>query len=149
MLHVDEYTRLRAQYDAYETARETFNPTRFKRGGEYSPEDIAAICKLANVERAITNEERSALEIFDFVRNVPECYFLYVDEKTSKATTWTGESLGTIVFGHEYKSPAFNAWSVRVPVRIRAINGRTYSGTYYKSAGSYARVRLCKDKRAT
>ena len=103
----------------------------------YKPEEVPA-------ELAVTNEERSAVEVYEFTHDPPANYFLYVNEKEAKATTWTGDLLGKASFGQEYKCPAFGRCSVRVPITISAINGRTYHGTYFKSSGDYARVRISK-----
>lgn len=112
---------------------------RGKNGwASYRPED-----KPANVPD-VTNEERSALEVFEFVSNPPEKYFLYIDEKNHTATTWTGETLGQVTFGCEYRD---NFNGRRVPVTVRAVNGKTYHGTYYKSSGNYARIRAKKGAR--
>lgn len=89
----------------------------------------------------VTNEERSALEVYEFIHDPPAKYFLYINEEKRMATTWTGETLGRIELGQPYRD---NFGGRRVPVRIHAINGRTYAGTYFTSAGSYARVKLCK-----
>jgi len=105
-----------------------------------------------------TNDERSAVEVFDFITNPPEKYFLYIDLNGGSfqkckypapqhngpngfATTWTGERLGSVSFGHAYYS---NFGDVRVPVTVKAINGRRYVGTYFYSAGDYAHIRLAK-----
>lgn len=110
-----------------------------KRSGwtSYKPEQVAHL-------NPPTNGERSQVELFDFVHDVPEKYFLYINEKTNLATTWTGVKLGDVWFGREYQTPSFGRASKRVPVTIKAVNGRTYHGTYFKSAGDYARVKLAK-----
>jgi len=89
----------------------------------------------------VSNEERSALEVFDFVTNPPDKYFLYINEKNATATTWTGNVLGNVSFGREYRD---SFGGRRVPVTVRAINGRTYRGTYFKSSGDYARIKAAK-----
>jgi hypothetical protein len=97
----------------------------------------------------VSNEELSALEVFEFVNDPPQAYFLYIKHETNLletwqhglATTWTGEKLGTVSYGRSWRS---NMGDTRVPVTIQAINGKRYVGTYYKSAGDYARVRLAK-----
>jgi len=97
----------------------------------------------------VSNEERSALEVFEFLNDPPIKYFLYIKEGNpaqaaplvGQATTWTGDRLGYGRFGRSSRS---NMGDVRVPVTISAINGRTYVGTYFKSAGDYARIRLAK-----
>jgi hypothetical protein len=87
---------------------------------------------------AITNEERSAIEVFEFMRDKPERYFLYINEARGIATTWTGAKLGVVWLGRRYRD---NFGGERVSISIRAINGESYSGTFYKSSGDYARVR--------
>lgn len=94
---------------------------------------------LSGIDEA--NRLRSAVEVYEFVQKPPREYVLYIDRGRAKATTWTGEVLGDVSFGQEYGT---NMGDRRVPVRVRAINGRTYAGTYFKSAGDYARVRLVK-----
>lgn len=86
----------------------------------------------------MTNEERSALEVSEFKANLPDKYFLYIDENEKTATTWTGEKLGNVVFGREWCD---NFGGKRQSIRIHAINGHEYAGTYFKSSGNYARVR--------
>lgn len=112
---------------------------RDKRSGwaSYKPSD-----KPAHVPD-VTNEERSALEVFEFVTNPPDKYFLYVNEETHEATTWTGDKLGEVRFGREFRD---NFGGRRVPVTIRAINALAYHGTYYKSSGNFARIRQSKRK---
>jgi hypothetical protein len=112
---------------------------RGKNGwASYRPED-----KPAGVPD-VTNEEQSSLELFEFVTNPPEKYFLYVNEQQRMATTWTGEKLGEVRFGREYKD---NWGRKRVPVTVYSVNGYVYSGTYYRSAGDYARVKASKTQR--
>lgn len=89
----------------------------------------------------VTNDERSALEVFVFCTERPDRYTLYVNEAAREATTWMGDRLGEISFGRAYRD---NFGGTRVPIRVQAINGRTYSGTYYKSSGDYAHVRAVK-----
>jgi hypothetical protein len=109
---------------------------RGKNGwASYRPED-----KPANVPD-VTNEERSALEVFEFCATPPERYFLYISEDNQTATTWTGDVLGEVSFGREYRD---NFGGKRVPVWIRGINGKQYHGTYYKSSGNFARIRQSK-----
>jgi hypothetical protein len=103
----------------------------------YKPED-----KPTNVPD-VSNEERSALEVFEFCQTPPDKYFLYIREKDHTATTWTGDVLGQVSFGREWRD---SFGGRRVPVTIRAINGLTYHGTYFKSAGDFARIRQSKKK---
>ena len=109
---------------------------RGKNGwASYRPED-----KPAHVPD-VTNEERSALEVFEFVTNPPDKYFLYISEKNRTATTWTGDLLGHVSFGREYRD---SFGGKRVPITVRVINGHTYHGTYFKSSGNYARIKKAK-----
>lgn len=106
----------------------------------YHPDEVPA-----HLKPLVTNEERGAVEVYEFLNDVPEKYFLYIREKDKTAVTWNGEKLGDVTFGYSYSCPGF--WgrpSKRQPVTIRAINGRTYHGTYFKSSGDYARVKLSK-----
>jgi len=89
----------------------------------------------------ISNEERSAIEVYEFVNNPPDRYFLYVNEAQRIATTWTGDKLGALFLGASWRD---NFGGTRRSVTLHAINGRTYHGTYFKSSGDYARVKLAK-----
>jgi hypothetical protein len=89
----------------------------------------------------VTNDERSALEIFEFRSNPPDKYFLYINEDKHTATTWTGDVLGQVTFGSEYRD---NFGGKRQPVWVRGINGKQYHGTYFKSSGNFARIRQSK-----
>lgn len=92
-----------------------------------------------------TNEESSAVEVFQFKHLPPWKYFLYINEKLQLATTWIGDKLGDVQFGRLYCSPGFGGiGSKRQAIRIKAINGKNYYGVYYKSSGDYARVKMCK-----
>jgi hypothetical protein len=109
---------------------------RGKNGcASYRPED-----KPANVPD-VSNDERSALEVFEFCSNPPDKYFLYINETQRTATTWTGDLLGHVTFGREFRD---SFGGKRQPVWIRAINGKQYQGTYFKSSGNYARVKVAR-----
>jgi hypothetical protein len=108
----------------------------------YRAEEVPADCQ-------ITNEERSKLEVYEFVHNPPDKYFLYINQEKRLATTWTGDKLGEVTFGREYSSPAFGAFSRRIPITVVAINGKVYHGTYYKSSGDYARIKAKKESKKT
>jgi hypothetical protein len=90
----------------------------------------------------VTNDLRSAIEVYEFMEDKPDRYFMYINESKRIATTWTGQILGTVHFGKEFRS---NMGDVRVAVMVFSINSLDYFGTYYKSSGDYARVKaLCK-----
>jgi len=83
----------------------------------------------------------------------PDKYFLYISESTREergvgapagwATTWMGHKLGDVSFGTPYRS---NMGDTRVPITVRGINGVIYTGTYFSSAGNYARLRKVKGR---
>jgi hypothetical protein len=122
--------------------------------GSYKPEELPAGINPP------TNDEISSLEVFDFHMNKPVRYFLYIAEGKPfngpgnvpplnrghewKATTWTGEFLGHVHHGKPWRD---NFGGTRVPITVVGVNGCTYHGTYYKSAGSYARVKLAKPRK--
>jgi hypothetical protein len=109
---------------------------RNKNGwASYMPED-----KPAHI-LDVSNAERSALEVFRFYTDIPIKYFLYIDERQHAAITWTGEKLGDVGFGREWRD---NFGGKRVSINVQAINGLLYHGTYYKSSGNYARIKLAK-----
>lgn len=109
------------------------------RGGRmsYPAETVPA-------EFRVTNEERGYIEVFEFLNDPPVTYFLYIDEEAKLAKTWPGHLLGEVTFGLSYHS---NMGDLRVPITVYAINGLTYYGTFYKSAGDYARIRVKKGGR--
>ncbi len=101
----------------------------------------------------VSNDERSAIERYEFASNPPAKYFLYIrrvdcDGNRSdqslrvQATTWTGDVLGVGMLGRSFRD---NFGGERYPVRFRAINGKEYSGTYSASAGDYVRVKAIKN----
>jgi hypothetical protein len=89
----------------------------------------------------INNDLRSAVEVYEFTQDKPSQYFLYISETTGKAITWTGQELGNVSFGREWRS---NFGDKRQAITVCGINGLTYFGTYYKSSGDYARIRVKK-----
>ena len=92
----------------------------------------------------LTNEMRSAHEIFTFNNEKPEKYSVYVDFKKNVVTTWTGEVIGTISWsGSEYRD---NFGGKRVNLDVRMNNGDLYYGTAFVSSGDYATIRKKKDQ---
>lgn len=157
LLTAAEAADIRQRSEAYERAREKFDPKRFKRGGGYSPADVAAIEAMAGVAHP-SNAELGRLELYEFMTNPPDKYFLYVKQDKNPrpigstlpdgiATTWTGDKLGTIFFGKAYRTRSpFGGVVERIPVRVHAVNGFQYAGTYYASTGNYARVKRVKSR---
>lgn len=130
MLNQEQYNEARPKIEAYDAA--------FRAYGNGIPIEICATFPFA---AEVTNELRSAVEIYEFCNDKPEKYFLYIKEENGTATTWTGELLGTVTFGFKFRS---NFGDYRILVTVKAINGETYHGIYYTSAGSYARIKKVK-----
>lgn len=136
VISLQEYTVLTAKIQAHDQARDKIFPGK----NSFTQED------LKRLPESPSNQERGWVEVYNFYHTPPQKYFLYVSESNQTVTTFTGGILGTgVVFGKEYRCRGFGGFdSVRVPISFRGINGVRYSGTYYKSAGDYARVRACK-----
>lgn len=105
---------------------------------------------------SMSNDERSQIEVYEFVNDPPERYFAYVkwgydDVKFKhphfgmpmKITTWTGESLGAGRFTSNLWTSNFG--DMRITFTVHAINGKVYHGTFYYSAGDYCRMRKGKE----
>lgn len=146
LLSMAEYLDARTRLAAYGAWAEQF---KGRNGWTCIPAD-----KVAEATIAMRNDDRSAIERFEFCIAPPASYFLYIAlpegatverarvmGASGLATTWTGERLGRVTFGRPYHD---NFGGKRVPVWIDAINGRCYHGTYFQSAGDYARVKLTK-----
>jgi len=142
MITEKRYKQLRAKINAFDA---WVDSQRNPRNGwaSYRPSDVPR-----HLPR-VSNAERSQVEVYEFVNQQPDKYFCYVqrnkcapglvDNKVT-VTTWTGQVLGYGYLGVPYKCGN----SRRYPIRFRAINGVRYSGTYYASAGTYARVYKAK-----
>jgi hypothetical protein len=142
VISAEAYRRLKDKVARYERAREHFDPKRFKRGGGYSVDDQRAIVKAAGLKQAPTNDDREDVAVYEFVRDKPEQLFCYIDGPHRRAKLWSDRSvIGTVELGRDYKTPAFGEASTRVPVKVHAINGCDYAGTYFKSSGDYARLK--------
>jgi hypothetical protein len=143
MISHDEYKRLKSSVDSYESARKGFDPKRFQRGGGYTLKDVETIVKAAGLTHSPTNEERSKIELYEFVHQPPQKYFAYYNNDLTKITNWMGETIGEIVRkGQPYKA-GFGGSRV-VNVTIRAVNGLTYSGKCFLDAGTYCRMTALK-----
>lgn len=129
---LSEYQSACDKLSQYENAAKKYM-TENKTNG--IPVNICATFPFAN---EVNNDVRSAIEVYEFINTPPDKYFLYIDEQNKTATTWTGQKLGNVKFGTPYTS---NFGDRRQPIDIIAINGKIYYGTYYKSSGSYARIK--------
>src|SRR3990167_9521125 len=77
-------------------------------------------------EDRLTNEQRSAIEVYEWIHNPPQQYFIYIDAAKRTATTWTGDKLGEVRFGREYQCLGFGRPSTRVAITVKGLNGKTY-----------------------
>lgn len=134
MITEAKYKELRAKLDRFEVWRNGRT--------SYKPEEVPA-----NIARP-SNAEISQVEVYEFVNTPPVRYFAYIkrnvaapgicDNKVT-VTTWTGQILGYGYLGKCYftgKRP-----SKRYTVQFTGINKVKYRGTYYASAGDYARFK--------
>jgi len=139
MISAARHRMLRSREDAYERAREKFDPKRFRRGGGYTPLDVRDILKIAGLKRSPTNRERSQIEVYEFLTKKPERVFVYADKDLTAVKTWMGDKLGAIV----RKSSPYRSLmgDTRVNIRVLGGSGAIYSGTCYVSAGDYCRLK--------
>lgn len=137
---------LRQASDANRAAWQRFTKHPHTCADEEAQERINAVAPF-------TNEERSELERLDFVAEVPALYTCYVkgnsydltkinEWRLSEITTWTGETLGRVVWQGRPFSGAFG--DTRINFRALGINGVTYSGTCYGGPGCLCRLRAVK-----
>ena len=92
----------------------------------------------------VSNEEQSAVEVYDFYHNPPQRYFGYVALDLSSITTWTGDTLAHVTDAWpEWRS---NFGDTRQTLDARGINGLQYRATHYKSAGGYCRMNMKEQK---
>jgi len=91
----------------------------------------------------VTNELKTMIEVWEFMHDTPQKEFIYISEDKKQATTWTGAKLGNVSFGYPYYD---NFGGKRIPITVYGINGAKYHGTYFKSAGDYARITPFKTK---
>ncbi len=135
-----EYLDAKGKLDLNSKVAEEWMKANKTRG---IPNEIVATFPFAN---EVNNDLRSAIELWEFMNDIPQSYFLYISEERKEATTWTGQKLGNVHFGREYKD---NFGGKRQPIDVYAVNGKKYHGTFYKSAGDYARIKLYKNQSLT
>jgi hypothetical protein len=104
----------------------------------------------------LTNDERSKVEVAAFMQEKPDRYFAYWNARGrwsrpgepaalipgDTITTWPGDVLATITWTGEVFASSFS--DRRQSFRARGINGVTYSGTAYLTAGDYVRMRAVR-----
>lgn len=137
-----EYKEVKAKQVTYETWSEQFKQ---KNGWIIIPSNAIPPVKF-------DNDDRSAIELYEWKNNPPEKYFLYVKEtnldnglRLNRADihTWIGQSLGYAYLGPTYRD---NFGGKRVSITVYGNNGVKYYGTYYKSSGDYARIKRIKNQ---
>lgn len=132
MLTEKEYKKLREAINAYDN----FARKNFTRPGGWVVMDQNAKDQAASFAgREVTNADRSEVEYYEFITEKPETYFAYIDEKAGTMTNWMGLVLGNVQFRTKSSRPA---------ITVKAVNGLTYKGTYYKSSGDYCRIKAIK-----
>lgn len=144
------YTSFKARHAAHEA---------WRAGRSSYPSDSVP------AELRVSNDERSACELYEWLANPPEKYFLYIKPRVplsaahgdpryrgdyprgdfveNAATTWTGTPLGNVRFGQPYRD---SFGGRRVLITVYGNNGMHYAGTYYASADDYARIKMLKRK---
>lgn len=133
----EQYNSLKAIDELYQIWLNTSDKVKRSRSGmlSYNSHDVPDHLRL-------TNEQRSAIEVYEFITDPPIKYFAYVNSTTQKITTWTGEKLGDIVAKN--RSWTSNLGDRRKNLTIKAINGKMYYGTYYYDSGDYVRMKQYK-----
>lgn len=127
----EQYNEIKNRYDTYHEARKLLCGNR----NYVTPADSEKL------PPSVSSDEISMLETYEFIKNPPQKYFAYVDFRGGYLTTWTGELLGEIDFISRWKS---NMGDTRYSIRVHAVNGKEYYGTYYSSAGDYCRITMIK-----
>lgn len=146
MISAVERAQLEQEFYRYEAAREKFNPRRFKRGGSYSPTDIAQIVASAGLQAAPTNAQRSAVEVYDFhLLTEPSEVFGYVTDSGTSLATWLGEVLvDGLRVTHVQHLPWTNPYS-----HVRNSYEVTLKGARYSGRGHGPGMSLVLKRRAT
>ena len=90
----------------------------------------------------LTPAETSRLQVLHLLARRPHKLVAYPDAQGRVITSF-GDTLGTIVQeGAPYAVPIRDRHSVRVRMRVRAISGDIYSGTFYVTTGYAALFRI-------
>lgn len=108
-------------------------------------------------ETEAKNRETSRNEVAAWIADKPQRYFAYVKERENterigcsvstairgELTTCMGDKLGYIYGGKPYRD---NFGAYRVSIDVVGTNGVLYYGTYYRSSGSYCRIKAYKNQ---
>ena len=125
--------------------------------GPYSTRDEALAAQTIEVDKRNKATSLAEVESFREARNCNVSYFAYwqsgakaspgnwsLSADCNRIVTWVGDTLATVVWSGAPYRGGFD--SVRVNFTARGIDGRLWHGTYYKSSGSYVRMRPAKGK---
>lgn len=111
----------------------------FTHGGKVFSPDGEVDVDPADVDQR--NAETSAKEVAAFAARAADKWFAYWHEGR-EIRNWMGAKLADVTWqGRPYNTPGFGRSSERVNFRAKGIDGRMWSGTYYKSSGDYVRMR--------
>lgn len=97
----------------------------------------------------ITNDERSAIELYEWKRDNPQHYVVYVSTGTlnnyrnGRATTWTGDLLGRVVLHRKSYSPVGGVFWV---ITVYGSNGISYYGRWFYQSGDAAVIHAHKNQ---
>lgn len=136
MISTQEYAVLRGKISRFEKKRiEMYGEKKCS----FTPEEIDAVGLPYP-----TNDERSAVEVYELAHKTPAKYHCYLGRTGDSVTTWTGEKIGAIV--HEGKTWRDNFGGLRMSVRVRLCNGRMYSG--FVNGYDGVNLKIMKEKKS-
>lgn len=142
-----EYLKLKKKIDAREAAIDALlcDGGPIRKRNFITADESAKLPHAKQFAGEQGNKLRSALEEYEFFHCLsgPK-YSVHIREKSYEAITWTGQRLGAVSFGSEFRS---NMGDVRINITLRSDNGQVWFGTFFKGAGEYANIRLSKKHR--
>lgn len=130
------YLALRKKYDKRDSAlKKYFSAT----GRNYVDKESE---RAYNIPKGITNKQTSNIEVYEFKnRNNHGKYMAYMSGDRKRVTTWTGDTLGQISYlGNEYST----GLGKRQNFRVKGIDGKNWSGTFFVSSGDYVIMKVVK-----
>lgn len=115
-------------------------------GSERAAAIVRALATVPNDPGVVTNEERGALELFQFVALQPERVFAYYNTQHGPLvgdaiSTFMGDRLGHVIHRGRVVHPFGNRNARILHVHVRAINGYNYRGTCALDSGTYCKLR--------
>lgn len=141
MITAEQHAALRAKLATYDAWAAQFKQ---RNGWTVIPADAVPPVK-------VTNDERSAVEVFELCRDKPDAFLAYVSAEGGswRIATWTGEKLSAdLIAGASYRNPRPSHTSrTLTPIRVKSIWGDWYMGRAL-GAGIYVRLRKTKRRAA-